>query len=100
MDVDNNFYAFMFGTNKQKEKETEDSKPETTEEKDNSLESTVVQDEAIGKPWTHRYTIYCADPASDFLENLKKNGCVVAVYEKVKETAEPSSDKEVPPPNE
>ena len=63
-------------------------------------EPTVAQDEAIGKPWTHRYTIYCADPASDFIENLKKNGCVVAVYEKVKETAEPSSDKEDSPSNE
>ncbi len=63
-------------------------------------EPTVAQDEAIGKPWTHRYTIYCADPESDFLENLKKNGCVVAVYEKVKETTEPSSDKEATPTNE
>jgi Mn-containing catalase len=98
--MEDNFYAYMFGENKKQEQAAEDSKPETVEKKDDSVESTVVQDEAIGKPWTHRYTIYCADPASDFLENLKKNGCVVAVYEKVKETAEPPSDKEEPPTNE
>ena len=90
----------MFGANKKQEQTAEDSKPEAAEKKNDSVESTVVQDEAIGKPWTHRYTIYCADPAADFLENLKKNGCVVAVYEKVKETAEPSSDKEDTPSNE
>lgn len=95
-----NFYAYMFGSNKKYEKTAEDSKPESAEKKDDSVESTVVQDEAIGKPWTHRYTIYCADPASDFLENLKKNGCVVAVYEKVKETVEQHSDKEATPTNE
>ena len=95
-----NFYAYMFGTNKKNEKTAQDSKPESEEKKEDSVESTVVQDEAIGKPWTHRYTIYCADPSSDFLENLKKNGCVVAVYEKVKEAVEKPSDKEATPTNE
>lgn len=98
--MEDNFYAYMFGESKKHENTAEDSKPETAEKKEDSIESAVVQDEAIGKPWTHRYTIYCADPESDFLKNLKKNGCVVAVYEKVKETSEPSSDKEVPPTNE
>ena len=64
-----------------------------------STEPTVAQDEAIGKPWTHRYTIYCASPSSDFIETLKKNGCVVAVYEKVKESADSASDKEDSPSN-
>lgn len=98
--MEDNFYAYMFGQNRKQEKTADDSKPEAAEKKEDSLESTVVQDKAIGKPWTHRYTIYCADPASDFLENLKRNGCVVAVYEKVKETAVSPSDKETPPPNE
>lgn len=48
---------------------------------------TIAQDEAIGKPWTHRFTIYCANPSKDFLAELKKNECVVAVYEKTKEAA-------------
>ena len=82
------------------EKEAADSKPaETQEKKETTPQETVAQDEAIGKPWTHRFTVYCAEPAADFIENLKKNGCVVAVYEKVKETAEPDSDKEEAPSN-
>ena len=95
-----NFYSYMFGEDRHREKTVEDGKPETLENKADSNEATVVQDEAIGKPWTHKYTIYCSNPASDFLDNLKKNGCVVAVYEKVKETEEQPSDKEVPPTNE
>ena len=93
----NGFYDFLYNINKKPtEKPAEQEKPKEKE----TLTEATVQDEAIGKPWTHKYTIYCDSPSKDFLEELKKNGCVVAVYEKVKETAEPSSDKEVPPPNE
>lgn len=94
--MENNFYSYLFNQNRQS-KQAEDSQPQTMT--DDSLRSTVVQDESIGKPWTHRYTIYCADPQNGFLEDLKKNGCVLAVYEKVKETSEPSSDKEAAPTN-
>ena len=86
-----NYYSYLFGANG------------NTEEKpvsDETPPSTVVQDEAIGKPWTHRFTIYCANPSKDFVDGLKKNECVVAVYEKAKETSTASSDKEEAPSNE
>ena len=74
-----NYFDFLYGVNGKQVKTVADEQPKT---------ETVAQDEAIGKPWTHRFTIYCANPAGDFLENLKKNECVVAVYEKAKESSE------------
>lgn len=47
------------------------------------LES-AVQDEAIIKPWTHRFTVYCSNPSKEFMGLLKSDESVVAVYEKEK----------------
>lgn len=90
------YFEYLYSINKKQETP---AAPEKTVQ-DEVADAAIVQDEAIGKPWTHKYTIYCANPSKDFQENLKKNECIVAVYEKVKETAETPSDKEeIPPPN-
>ena len=86
----NNYFDYLYGTNGKQDKPVADEKPQ---------EETVAQDEAIGKPWTHRFTIYCANPSKEFLDGLKQNECVVAVYEKTKETAETPSEKEEAPSN-
>ena len=78
-----NYFEFLYGINGSNDKQVADEKPH---------DETVAQDEAIGKPWTHRFTIYCTNPSKEFLDGLKKNECVVAVYEKAKETSEPSKD--------
>ena len=80
-----NYFDYLYGVNGKEEKAVADEKPTTPD--------TVAQDEAIGKPWTHRITIYCANPSNDFLDGLKQNECVVAVYEKAKETESASADK-------
>lgn len=80
-----NYFDYLYGVNGKEEKAVADEKPTTPD--------TVAQDEAIGKPWTHRITIYCANPSKDFLDGLKQNECVVAVYEKAKETESASADK-------
>ena len=88
-----NYFDFLYGTNNKAEadKPVKDEKP--TEKVDNNKE-TVVQDEAIGSPWTHRFTVYCKDPASNFLEELKAKDGVVAVYVKEKETSKPQETEE------
>ena len=60
---------------------------------------SVVEDEAIGTPWTHKFTVYCANPSESFLEELKSKDGVVAVYVKEKENTSPS-DKESAPSND
>lgn len=80
----NNYYDYLYGVNGKQMKTVTDEKPQS---------ETVVQDEAIGKPWTHRFTIYCANPSNDFLDGIKKNECVVAVYEKAKEDDKTPADK-------
>lgn len=47
-------------------------------------EESAVQDEAIIKPWTHRFTVYCSNPSKEFMGLLKNDESVVAVYEKEK----------------
>ena len=79
-----NYFDYLYGINGNKEKTVADEKPQN---------ETVAQDEAIGKPWTHRFTIYCANPSQDFLEGLKKNECVVAVYEKTKESSQTAKEE-------
>lgn len=85
-----NYFDYLYGVNGKQEETVTDEDPST---------DSVVQDEAIGKPWTHRFTIYCANPSKEFLDGLKQNECVVAVYEKAKEAesmpvekTEPKSD--------
>ena len=79
-----NYFDYLYGVNGKQEKTVTDEKPST---------DSVVQDEAIGKPWTHRFTIYCANPSKEFLDGLKQNDCVVAVYEKVKEAESTPAEK-------
>ena len=79
-----NYFDYLYGINGKHEKPVADEKPQT---------ETIAQDEAIGKPWTHRFTIYCANPSKDFLDGLKQNECVVAVYEKAKETETAPAEK-------
>lgn len=83
-----NYFSFLYGENGNQEKPVSDEA-----NKQESEQAAVVQDEAIGKPWTHRFTIYCANPSKDFLDGIKKSECVVAVYEKTKETAEKPEEK-------
>ena len=86
------YYDYLYGNVKKDAVEPKQDKP--TE--DSMPQSTIVQDEAIGKPWTHRFTIYCANPSKEFIDGLKKGECVVAVYEKAKETAEPEKEEKAP----
>ena len=81
-----NYFDYLYGVNGKEEKAVADEKP-------TNPDTVVAQDEAIGKPWTHRITIYCASPSKDFLDGLKQNECVVAVYEKAKETESAPADK-------
>lgn len=69
--MEGNYFDFLYGAN--------------AKQKDSMPQTAIVQDEAIGKPWTHRFTIYCANPSKEFIADLKKNDCIVAVYEKSKE---------------
>ena len=82
-----NYFDYLYGINGKQEKPVADEKPQV---------DSVAQDEAIGKPWTHRFTIYCANPSKEFIDGLKKGECVVAVYEKAKETAEPEKEEKAP----
>lgn len=78
--MEGNYFDYLYGANVGQKATAEDS----------ITQATVAQDEAIGKPWTHRFTIYCANPSKEFIAELKKNDCIVAVYEKAKEA--PSND--------
>lgn len=80
-----NYFEYLYGVNGKEEKAVSDEKSATTD--------IVVQDEAIGKPWTHRFTIYCSNPSKDFIDGVKQNECVVAVYEKAKEAESTPADK-------
>ena len=82
------FYDYMYGANA---KNAEAAAPR----KKVVQEDAVVQDEAIGSPWTHRFTVYCSNPSTTFLEELKAKDGVVAVY--VKEKAEKSAPEDTPP---
>lgn len=82
-----NYFDYLYGTNSKQEKSVADSQT--------NIES-VAQDEAIGKPWTHRLTIYCANPSKEFIEGLKNGECVVAVYEKTKEADTEEKKEEAP----
>ena len=64
-----NFYDSMFAENEKK-----------SEEKPSS--DCVVQDEAIGKPWTKKFIVYVNEPGNGFADSLKAMEGVVAVYEK------------------
>lgn len=90
--MSDNFYAYMFGANGNPDTENAETSPSQTEPQD----AQVAQDEAIGSPWTHRYTIYCANPSKTFLEELKAKDGVVAVYVKEKETKPETADTETP----
>ena len=79
-----NYFDYLYGINGKQEKPVADEKPHA---------DSVAQDEAIGKPWTHRVTIYCDNPSKDFLDGLKQNECVVAVYEKAKEAETVPAEK-------
>ena len=87
-----NYFDYLYGADGKQEQVVAYEKPDTTD--------TVVQDEAIGKPWTHRFTIYCANPAKEFIDSLKKNECVVAVYEKAKESGSSPAEKTEPKAND
>ncbi len=65
-----NFYASMFAENEKKSEENPSS------------DSAVVQDEAIGKPWTKKFIVYVNEPGKGFADSLKAMEGVVAVYEK------------------
>lgn len=82
-----NYFDYLYGINGKQEKPVADEKTQA---------DSVAQDEAIGKPWTHRFTIYCANPSKEFIDGLKKGECVVAVYEKAKETAELEKEEKAP----
>lgn len=77
----NGFFDYLYGAAKSKAAET------------NSPEEKPVGDEAIVRPWTHKVTIYCANPSETFVEELQSKDGVVAVY--IKEKTEPA--KEIPP---
>ena len=79
-----NYFDYLYGVNGKAGKQVAD---------ENTQAETVAQDEAIGKPWTHRFTIYCSNPSKEFLDGLKQNECVVAVYEKAKDTTEAPAEK-------
>lgn len=86
-----NFFDFLYGVNKKAAK-VEEPKPI---EKPVQNES-IAQDEAIGSPWTHKFTVYCSNPSKSFLEELKAKDGVVAVYMKEKTgggTTPPSDNK-------
>ncbi|MBO6031823.1 MAG: hypothetical protein J6Q22_10320 [Prevotella sp.] len=87
-----NYFDYLYGANGKQEKAVTDENHTTPD--------TVAQDEAIGKPWTHRFTIYCANPAKEFIDSLKKNECVVAVYEKAKEAGSTPAEKTEPKAND
>ena len=82
--MSNNYFDFLYGVNSKAGKNVADENPQA---------ESVAQDEAIGKPWTHRFTIYCSNPSKEFIDGLKQNESVVAVYEKAKETTEAKADK-------
>ena len=79
-----NYFDYLYGVNGKAGKQAAD---------ENTPIETVAQDEAIGKPWTHRFTVYCSNPSKEFIDGLKQHESVVAVYEKAKETTEDKADK-------
>ena len=84
-----NFYDYLFAAKEKPEQPTEDAVP-------NTQTDAVVQDEAIG-PWTHKYVVYCKSPKKEFMEELKAQDGVVAVFVKEKEAAPVPA--EANPPN-
>ena len=82
--MSDNYFDYLYGVNGKTGKNVADEKPQA---------EAVAQDEAIGKPWTHRLTIYCSNPSKEFIDGLKQNESVVAVYEKAKEATEDKGDK-------
>lgn len=84
MSTPTNFYATMFGMD------------EKTAEKTAEDQAVVVQDEAIGKPWTKKYIIYVNAPKENFSHTLQAMDGVVAVFEKVREEKATTSDSSVP----
>lgn len=89
----NNFFDFLYGVNK---RETKTDQTKTAEK--SVQDESVAQDEAIGSPWTHKFTIYCSNPSKSFLEELKAKDGVVAVFMKEKETT-PAPTEANPPDN-
>lgn len=84
MTMADNYFDYLYRVNGKDGKHVADEKPQI---------ETVAQDEAIGKPWTHRLTIYCSNPSKEFIDGLKQNECVVAVYEKAKDATEVPAEK-------
>lgn len=87
-----NFFDYLYGVNKKDENATESRQEESI-----VTDEAVVQDELIGSPWTHRFTIYCSNPSKTFLEELKAKDGVVAVY--MKEKSEKPTMQDDNPPN-
>ena len=88
-----NFFDYLYGVNKKQTNADETKPPEKA-----AQDETVVQDEAIGTPWTHKFTVYCSNPSETFLEELKAKDGVVAVY--MKEKSEKPADADTPPPDD
>ena len=84
-----NYFNYLYGVNN---KEAKSENPNVTEK--SILDESVVRDEAIGTPWTHKFTFYCSNPSKSFIEELKAKDGVVAVYmkEKTNTNTTPSSD--------
>ena len=53
-----------------------------------------VQDEALNGPWTHRVTLYCAEPSPEFLKELEGKTEVVGIF--VKEKTDRTDKSTVP----
>ena len=88
-----NFFDFLYGVNK---KEAKAEAPKPTEK--TMQDESIAQDEAIGSPWTHKFTVYCSSPSETFLEELKAKDGVVAVY--MKEKSEKPADADTLPPDD
>lgn len=85
-----NFFNYLYGVNK---KEAQTEQPNAAEK--SVQDESIAQDEAIGKPWTHKFIVYCSKPSESFLEELKAKDGVIAVYMKEKT----STDTTPPPDN-
>lgn len=46
---------------------------------------TVVQDEALMGPWTHRITLYCDNPSKQVIDDLRAIEGLVGCFVKTKE---------------
>ena len=88
-----NFYSAMFGMNNNKEPTAAAGSPSEKVVADNAV---VAQDEAIGRPWTHRFTLYVNNPTQGFMDALNSLDGIVAVYSKEKEDKPSIADASVP----